>query len=161
MHFFNPVDRMELVEVIRGEKRVATRQSPPWTFSPTRYALAIFLSAFLLFQVQPLIGKCILPWFGGTPRRLDGLPVVFPGVAVLRLCLRTLGDEPNRAEGPDADPSRVAPGGLAVLPIAPNAAWKPTGNEEPVSRILILLAVTVGLPVFCLSTTGPLFAELV
>ena len=31
------------------------------------YSLAIFLSAFLLFQVQPLIGKFVLPWFGGTP----------------------------------------------------------------------------------------------
>ena len=31
------------------------------------YALTIFLSAFLLFQVQPMIGKYILPWFGGTP----------------------------------------------------------------------------------------------
>src|SRR5215475_6514336 len=32
-----------------------------------RYAITIFLSAFLLFQVQPLVGKFILPWFGGTP----------------------------------------------------------------------------------------------
>src|SRR5436190_9788546 len=31
------------------------------------YAATIFLSAFLLFQVQPLIGKFILPWFGGSP----------------------------------------------------------------------------------------------
>jgi len=30
------------------------------------YATTIFLSAFLLFQVQPLIAKIILPWFGGT-----------------------------------------------------------------------------------------------
>ena len=29
------------------------------------YAVTIFLSAFLLFQVQPLIGKFVLPWFGG------------------------------------------------------------------------------------------------
>ena len=32
-----------------------------------RYALTIFVSAFLLFQVQPLIGRFILPWFGGGP----------------------------------------------------------------------------------------------
>jgi hypothetical protein len=31
------------------------------------FALSIFLSAFLLFQIQPMIGKFILPWFGGTP----------------------------------------------------------------------------------------------
>ena len=32
----------------------------------TLYAATIFLSAFLLFQVQPLIAKMILPWFGGS-----------------------------------------------------------------------------------------------
>src|SRR5437899_5872769 len=32
-----------------------------------RYSLTIFIGAFLLFQVQPLIGKYILPWFGGGP----------------------------------------------------------------------------------------------
>ena len=31
------------------------------------FAVAVFVSAFLLFQVQPLISKAILPWFGGTP----------------------------------------------------------------------------------------------
>ena len=31
------------------------------------YILSIFLSAFLLFQVQPMIARYILPWFGGTP----------------------------------------------------------------------------------------------
>src|SRR5512142_908234 len=31
------------------------------------FAISIFLSAFLLFQIQPMVGKFILPWFGGTP----------------------------------------------------------------------------------------------
>ncbi len=31
------------------------------------YAFSVFLSAFLLFQIQPMIAKYILPWFGGTP----------------------------------------------------------------------------------------------
>jgi hypothetical protein len=35
--------------------------------------LAVFLSAFLLFQIQPLIARYILPWYGGTPRDLDRL----------------------------------------------------------------------------------------
>ena len=33
----------------------------------TLYAVTIFLSAFLLFQVQPMVSKAILPWFGGGP----------------------------------------------------------------------------------------------
>src|SRR5262249_54111880 len=43
-----------------------------------------------------------------------------------------------------------------VLPILPNASWKPAGGEEPTLRILGLLAATVGLPYFMLATTGPL-----
>src|SRR5205085_6372285 len=47
-------------------------------------------------------------------------------------------------------------GSAAALPIYPNAAWKPSGSEDPTFQILGLLAVTVGLPYFLLSTTGPL-----
>jgi hypothetical protein len=35
--------------------------------SVVSFALSIFLSAFLLLQIQPMIGKFLLPWFGGTP----------------------------------------------------------------------------------------------
>ena len=49
---------------------------------------------------------------------------------------------------------------LAFLPIAPNADfWKPEGDEMPIGRILLLLAATIGLPYFMLSTTGPLLQE--
>ena len=42
-----------------------SRTSRAWAFVP--FALTIFTSAFLLFQVQPLLSKQILPWFGGSP----------------------------------------------------------------------------------------------
>ena len=45
---------------------------------------------------------------------------------------------------------------LVSLPIIPDALWKPAGDEDPVLRILGLLAATIGLPYFLLSTTGPL-----
>ena len=45
---------------------------------------------------------------------------------------------------------------LLVLPILPNPVWKPIGGQDPTLRILGLLAVTVGLPFFALSATGPL-----
>ncbi len=41
------------------------------------FAINIFLSAFLLFQIQPLIGKFILPWFGGTPAVLSNAMLFF------------------------------------------------------------------------------------
>jgi predicted small integral membrane protein len=45
---------------------------------------------------------------------------------------------------------------LAVLPLAPSAAWKPAGGDDPTWLILGLLATSVGLPYFMLSTTSPL-----
>jgi hypothetical protein len=45
---------------------------------------------------------------------------------------------------------------LACLPIIASSGWKPHGEEEPISRILLLLVATIGLPYFLLSTTTPL-----
>src|SRR5688500_3334391 len=45
---------------------------------------------------------------------------------------------------------------VATLPIAPSEAWKPAGTDEPVSRILLLLGASVGLPYFLLAANGPL-----
>ena len=53
-----------------------------------RYALTIFTSAFLLFGVQPLVGRFALPWFGGTPGGVDGVHALLPGGAAGRLRLR-------------------------------------------------------------------------
>lgn len=116
---------------------------------------AVFASAFLLFLVQPLIAKQILPWFGGTAAvwtlcvvffqtllvagyayadRLTRMPwrrqVLVHGIVVLAAC--------------------------ATLPILADPSWKPLDGRDPSIRILLVLAVTVGLPYFVLSTTSPL-----
>ena len=65
-----------------------------------------------------------------------------------------LGRLPRRAQW--AIHSVLVLGALVVLPIAPSASWKPTGNEEPVGRILLLLVANVALPYFVLSSTSPL-----
>src|SRR5579883_1569741 len=120
------------------------------------YALTIVVSAFLLFQVQPVIAKIILPWFGGsaavwTTCLLFFQMVLLLGYAYAHATIRYLTPRIQML---------VHAGLLAlsalVLPIYPNASWKPLGNEDPSLRILGLLAVTVGLPYFLLSTTGPL-----
>lgn len=113
------------------------------------------LSAFLLFQVQPIISKFILPWFGGSPGvwttcMLFFQVVLFAGYAYAH----TLTLLPRRWQG-------IVHGlllgmAIAMLPIAPNEMWKPTGAEDPALRILLLLFVSVGLPYFVLSSTSPL-----
>src|SRR5262245_60653974 len=119
------------------------------------YAVTIFLSAFLLFQVQPLIAKMILPWFGGTA-------AVWTTCMLFFQLLLLGGYGYSHAYVSRRVPARrvvhvvLLVLAAATLPLAASAAWKPTGGEDPTWRILGLLATSVGLPYFILSTTGPL-----
>jgi hypothetical protein len=124
-----------------------------------RYPITIFLSAFLLFQVQPLIGKVILPWFGGGPAVWTACMLFFQVLLLGGYAYAHLVS------------SKLPPGALAVvhmglllgslwfLPVTPAEAWKPAGGEMPVARILGLMVFTIGLPYFLLSSTGPLLQE--
>jgi hypothetical protein len=120
------------------------------------FAATIFLSAFLLFQVQPIMGKYILPWYGGSPGVWTTCMLVFQvllfgGYAyahalnrllplrwqiVLHCCLLLMA--------------------TFTLPITPSMVWKPTGVGSPTWTIMMLLACKVGAPYFLLSSTGPL-----
>ena len=120
------------------------------------YAAAVFTSAFLLFQVQPLISKAILPWFGGTPAvwttcMLFFQAVLLGGYAYAHLLREKL--KPRRQVIIHVIAVLLA---LALLPILPGEEWKPTTPQDPVWRILLILSVSVGIPYFLLSTTGPL-----
>jgi hypothetical protein len=120
------------------------------------YAVTIFLSAFLLFQVQPIVAKMILPWFGGTAAVWATCMVFFQAVLLLGYLyahgsIRWL--TPKRQWMIHA---AVLAGALLFLPILPAEAWKPADPAAPIFRILGLLAATVGLPYMMLSSTSPL-----
>jgi SAM-dependent methyltransferase len=120
------------------------------------YAYTIFTSAFLLFLVQPVIAKMILPWFGGSASVWTTCMLFFQGVLLLgylysHWAVRTL--KPKTQLWVHVGLLALS---LAALPIAPSASWKPAGAEDPTFRIWGLLSVSVGLPYFLLSTTGPL-----
>ncbi|MBZ5601984.1 MAG: fused MFS/spermidine synthase [Acidobacteriia bacterium] len=122
----------------------------------TLYAITIFLSAFLLFQVQPLIAKIILPWFGGSAAvwaaaMLFFQLVLLAGYAYSHAAIRYL-----RPKSQAMVHGALLLVSCALLPILPNPAWKPTGSGDPTLRILGLLAATIGLPYFLLSSTSPL-----
>ena len=120
------------------------------------YALTIFVSSFLLFQVQPVIAKIILPWFGGSAAVWNTCMLFFQAALLGGYTYaHVLYDK-----APAKQQFRIHAGllaiSLAVLPIMPGASWKPKGDEDPALLILGLLAATIGLPYFLLSTTGPL-----
>jgi len=120
------------------------------------YAGTIFLSSFLLFLVQPLIARLILPWFGGsaavwTTCMLFFQALLLAGYAYAHWLTRLSN---KRAEALIHSVLLLA--AVATLPIAPSEAWKPLGTEEPITRILLLLGASVGLPYFLLASTSPL-----
>ena len=112
-----------------------------------RYGITIFISAFLLFQVQPLFGRLILPWFGGssatwTTCLLCFQALLLAGYSYAHFSVTRLTPRQQR---------NVHVGllvlGLIFLPIIPSEAWKPTGLESPALRILGVLVFTVGVAV--------------
>src|SRR3954469_22849963 len=123
------------------------------------YALTIFIGAFLLFQIQPLIGKYILPWFGGGPGvwttcLLFFQTVLLGGYAYAHFSSTRL--TPRR----QVILHFILLGlSLALLPITPANHWKTDLSGDPNWRILVLLMVTIGLPYFVLSSTGPLMQQ--
>jgi len=119
------------------------------------YAATIFLSAFLLFQVQPLIAKIILPWFGGTAA-VWTVCMLFFQIVLLAGYLYSHAYIRLRMRAQRLVHVALLVLAIATLPLAANSAWKPAGGDDPTWPILGLLATSVGLPYFMLSTTGPL-----
>lgn len=129
------------------------------------YAACIFLSAFLLFQIQPIISKTLLPWFGGTPAVWSSTMLFFQialtgGYAYANWLVRNQRDRRQ---------FRVHLALLAVSvslviylwtlwpsPVTPSAGWRPDNVSFPILKIFGLLLITVGLPFFVLSTNSPL-----
>ena len=145
----------ETTTSLASDERCGTEKiAPAWM--AWAFAGATLLGAFLLFQIQPLISKFILPWFGGAPAvwttcMLFFQIVLFGGYTYSHLLVARLS---SRSQAVVQGLLLLA--AIAVLPIAPSAAWKPTDSTLPTLRILLLLTATVGLPYFVLSTTSPL-----
>ncbi len=122
----------------------------------TLYAVTIFLSAFLLFQVQPLIARAILPWFGGSAAVWSASMLFFQllllaGYAYAHVSIRFLKPRVQMFVH-----VALLLGSCALLPILPSPMWRPTQVGDPTARILLLLTATIGLPYFLLSSTSPL-----
>jgi hypothetical protein len=127
------------------------------------FAITIFVSAFLLFLVQPLVGKLILPKLGGTPQVWNTCMVFFQSVLLLgyaythwvstRLKLRQ---------------QLMVHCGLLAIPVVTMLAfpiyaqvkgWSPPPGSNPVFNTLGLLAIIIGVPFFVVSTSAPLLQK--
>jgi SAM-dependent methyltransferase len=120
------------------------------------FAVTILVSAFLLFQVQPVIAKSILPWFGGSSGVWATCLLFFQAALVLGYLYAHVISNRLRPWWQWVLHTVLLALSLAALPITPSAAWQPMSPEYPALRILALLSATIGLPYLILSSTGPL-----
>ncbi len=109
-----------------------------------------------MFQVQPLIGKMILPWFGGAAAVWAVCLLFFQVVLLLGYLYAHLLIRGFRPRAQGWIHAAFLAASLLVLPILPKESRMPANVQDPALRILVLLALTVGLPYFLLSSTSPL-----
>jgi spermidine synthase len=120
------------------------------------YATGIFVGSFLLFQIQPMIAKMILPWFGGSAAVWITCMLFFQCALLLGYLYAHLLAQRLGVRSQALVHVLLAAGGLLLLPVGPAPSWKPLGPEDPILHILALLAASIGLPYVVLSATSPL-----
>jgi len=123
------------------------------------FASTILLSAFLLFLVQPIIAKQILPWFGGSSAVWTVCLVFFQVLLLLGYTYSHLITRHLSSRQQSRLHVALLLASLLFLPIIPSVAFKPAADTDAALRILLLLTATIGLPYFLLSTTGPLLQK--
>jgi SAM-dependent methyltransferase len=119
-------------------------------------ALTILLSSFLLFLVQPIIAKQILPWFGGSAGVWTVCLVFFQMVLLLGYSYAHWLTRRRTASRQFVLHMVLLLVSCLTLPIIAGSFWKPIHDHRPALQILGLLAATVGLPYFLLASTAPL-----
>jgi hypothetical protein len=120
------------------------------------FGSAIFLSAWLLFQVQPMFAKMALPLLGGAPAVWNTALVFFQAALLLGyVYAHFLGTRlPLKAQV--GVHLAVLAAAFLFLPVAIGDAWRAPPETAPVPWLIGLLAVSVGLPFMALSATSPL-----
>src|ERR1039458_4775778 len=150
---------------IRNDPEFMLARDSKTTSSLLRYRLIIFLGAFLLFAVQLLLAKYFLPWFGGAPAvwttcMLFFQTLLLAGYAyahgLINWCSPRVQTVLHVSLLLAALVLLVCLAFAWPTPLTPDVGRKPQGTGQPLWSLIALLAVSVGLPYFVLSTTGPL-----
>ncbi len=128
-------------------------------FVATIFAATMALAGFLLFQVQPVLAKFILPWFGGSATTWIVCMLFFQVALLAGYAHAYAVTLPFRVPTQAKVQVAILVLSLALLPITPSDGWKPLDASDPTWRIVLLLAASVGIPYIVLATTSPLLSR--
>jgi len=120
------------------------------------FGLIVFLGAFLLFLLEPLFAKLILPWFGGSASVWATCLVFFQSALLLGYLYADITTRRLTPRRQSLLHIVLLLASLALLPITAHASWRPVTGGDPAWGILGLLSVSIGLPFVLLSATSPL-----
>lgn len=123
------------------------------------WSITIFLSAFLLFLVQPMMAKMILPMLGGTPAVWNTCMLFYQAALLAGYGYVHILNSRVLPRHQLAVHLTLLAAPLLLLPIGLPAGWVPPDEANPVFWVLLLLTVAIGLPFFVLSTTAPLLQK--
>jgi hypothetical protein len=116
----------------------------------------IFLGASLLFLIEPLFAKLILPWFGGSAAVWATCLVFFQSALLLGYLYADITTRLLTPARQSILHVALLLLSLLFLPIAAHSSWRPQPGGDPAWRILGLLTASIGLPFVLLSATSPL-----
>ncbi len=137
---------------------------------PLLFALTMFVSATLLFLVQPMVGKMVLPLLGGTPAVWNTCMVFYQALLLFGYFYahKSTSSMPTRKQATlHAAVMLIALGALAIgailtanhSPIAIVKSLSPQGDDYPFFGVIVILTVAIGLPFFVVSTSAPLLQK--
>ncbi|MCL5281530.1 MAG: fused MFS/spermidine synthase, partial [Planctomycetes bacterium] len=117
---------------------------------------ALFLSAAILFAIEPMFTKMVLPLLGGTPAVWNTAVMFFQAMLLAGYVYAHLLSRLQRLRNQALVHVAVLLVGLLFLPVHVGLAWSPTASTHPVPWLIALLAVSIGVPFFAISATAPL-----
>ncbi len=120
------------------------------------YSLTVALGAFLLFLLEPLFAKMILPRFGGSAAVWSTCLVFFQSALLLGYYYADVLTRRLGAAKQASTHIALLVVSLALMPVAPHAILNSSSSYHPAFHILVLLAASIGLPFVLLSATSPL-----
>jgi SAM-dependent methyltransferase len=120
------------------------------------YSAALFLSSLILFVIQPMFTKMVLPLLGGTPAVWNTAMMFFQAMLLAGYLYAHLLSRLPGLRKQALVHVAVLTTGLLFLPVHVALTWRPGVNAHPVLWLIALLTVSIGVPFFALSATAPL-----